>query len=153
MALGSYPRKDTAMFRNLNPRVLNPGARPIGTGSIRKNITILPETIKKAKEIGGGNMSAGIDKSVNAAIAISSFKEALKKEPTEHLKSINFAIASFPKMPHQILGGNRIDQAAIDADLCRWLIQRELDSRKGGELPYSLPELYLALSIPKEFLR
>jgi len=138
---------------NLNPKILNPNARDIGIGTVRSNFTIKPETKIMAKQIGNGNMSAGVDKAVEAAGAVDRFKAALPSVGTETLRSIEFAVKHLPKMPHQILGSDRMDQKALDADLMRWLLQRELDSRKDGELPYSWGEMYLAMGIPKEFLK
>jgi hypothetical protein len=138
--------------KNLNPKILNPNARDLGIKTKRYNVTIKPENREMASQIGGGNASAGIDKSIEASQALSRFKQKLRSVDTETLKTLEFAIASLPEMPHQILGSDLVDQKAIDADVLRWTIQRGLDSRKAGELPYTWEEMYLAMKIPKEFL-
>lgn len=137
---------------NLNPKILNPNARDIGVGTVRTNFTVKPETKIMAKQIGNGNMSAGVDLAVKAAGAVDRFHTLLQTQTTEILKSIDFAVSSLPQMPHHILGSDRVEQKVLDADLMRWTMQRELDRRKAGELPYSWGEMYLALGIPKEFL-
>jgi hypothetical protein len=105
------------------------------------------------RQLRDGNMNEGIDKAVEAASASDRFKQKIATIPVEQLRSVQFAVESLPEMPHQILGSDLIEQKAIDANLIRWLIQRELDTRKAGELPYSYGEMYLAMGIPKEFLR
>ena len=105
-----------------------------------------------ANAIGNGNMSAGVDLAVEAAGAVERFKAELSSIATQTLLSLKFAALSLPKMPHQILGSDRMDQKSLDADLMRWLIQRELDTRKAGELGYSWDAMYLAMAIPEEFL-
>jgi len=84
--------------------------------------------------------------------AIARFKSELSDITTQTLLNLEFAVSSLPKMPHQILGSDRMDQKSIDADLMRWLIQGELYGRKAGNLGYSWDKMYLAMSIPKEFL-
>lgn len=88
-----------------------------------------------------------------ASNSFENFKTKVTLQSTETLKSLEFAVQSLPEMAHQQLGSNRTDQKAIDADALRWLIQRELDARKAGELLYSWGEMYLAMGIPKEFLK
>ena len=106
-----------------------------------------------AQSIGSGSMTAGVELAVEAAGAAERFKIELSNVATPTLLSLEFAASSLFKMPHKILGSDLMWQKALDADLLRWLIQRELDTRKAGELGYSWSEMYLAMSIPKEFLR
>ena len=140
------------MSKNLDPKRLNPSARDIGVNTKRYNITIKPENQQMAKAIGNGNASAGIDKAIEASQAITNFKQSIRSVNTELLKTLDFAVENLKKMPHQILESDRLDQKALDADVLRWTVPRELDSRSAGELPYSWGEMYFAMGIPKEFL-
>lgn len=49
---------------NLDPTRLNPTARPVGTGTVRINVSVLPRSKELAKRIGGGNTSAGFDEAI-----------------------------------------------------------------------------------------
>ncbi len=51
-------------FINLDPSRLNPKARPVGTGTVKKRVSIKPKNVNLAKIIGDGNASAGIDKAI-----------------------------------------------------------------------------------------
>lgn len=82
-----------------------------------------------------------------------SFKTSLEWTAIDQLKSIDFAVKNLSKMIHQQLGSNSALHRSMDADTLRWLIQRELDRRKAGELPYAWSQMYNAMGIPKEFLK
>lgn len=91
---------------------------------------------------------------------VETIKKKIVSTSTEVLFSLKFFVETFPSVGHQTLPYRTMDQSAMDADLLRFLIQRELDDRrkKDGapinsyELPYSWGEMYLSVKIPKEFL-
>ena len=105
-----------------------------------------------AKEIGGGNISAGVDLAIEAAVAVERFNCKIKDVPTEQLRSLKFAVESLPQMPHHVLGTQSTKQKALDASLVRWLIQLELDRRNAGEISHGLNVMYAEMGIPQEFL-
>lgn len=50
---------------NLDPKILNPGARDIGSGgNIKVLVCLLPGSKEAAKLIGNNNVSAGVDKAI-----------------------------------------------------------------------------------------
>ena len=97
-------------------------------------------------------MSELIKPEINSKQVIPDFKKYLKTIEESRLESLEFAIESFPKMPNQVLGSNRMDRKYIDANLVVWLIQQELDRRQADGLPYSHEDLYSALKIPDGFI-
>jgi len=76
--------------------------------------------------------------------------ERIKKAATPLLKSLEFAIELIEYMPHIAAGRRNVAQRQLDASLLRWLIQRELDRRQAGELPYSWQAYSDAIGIPEE---
>ena len=99
------------------------------------------------------NIRVGVDLAVEAAGAVEQFKTELSSIATQTLLTLEFAVSNLPRMPHQILGSDRMDQKSLDADLMRWLVQSELDTRNAGTLEYSWGEMYTAMAIPEEFLK
>jgi hypothetical protein len=79
--------------------------------------------------------------------------QSIKKTDSETLKNELGLIKQYlPFMPHHQLPYSNMRQKSIDCDLLRWYIQRELDSRKAGEIAYSWEEMYFSVGIPKKFL-
>jgi len=77
-------------------------------------------------------------------------KERIQKAATTRLKSLEFAVELIEYMPHIAAGRRNLPQRQLDASLLRWLIQRELDRRHEGELPYSWQQYSDAIGIPEE---
>jgi len=130
-------------YRNLNPKILNPYAREIGINTVRTNLTIKLSSKAMAKIIGKGNMSAGVDMAIEAVGGvIAVFQESLKTIETARLKSLSFAIESLPR---HILGNiDRPGQKAIRlvvAETLFWLIEKELNCRGEGDLPYKISDI------------
>ena len=133
-------------YRNLNPKILNPYAREIGINTVRTNLTIKLSSKAMAKIIGKGNMSAGVDMAIEAVGGvIAVFQESLKTIETARLKSLSFAIESLPLMLRHILGNiDRPGQKAIDIELAETLfslIEKELNCRGEGDLPYKISDI------------
>lgn len=60
-------KSEKSSLTNLDPTVLNPSARPVGSGGMRTNVTILDTTREIASQLGNGNRSEGIDFAVGIA--------------------------------------------------------------------------------------
>jgi hypothetical protein len=87
-----------------------------------------------------------------ASHSYENLKTQLQLVLVDDLKSLDFALMSLPRMIHQKLNSDSMQHKSMDADTLRWLIQRELDKRQAGELPYTWTQMYKAMGIPKEFL-
>ena len=111
----------------------------------------LTEMAEKAGTSKSAVIEAAINERSSPMSAVLEFKNFLKEVETETLKTLDFIVQKFPISPTPADCKTK-EQESIEVDTMRWLVQRELDSRKAGELPYSWGEMYLALNIPKEFL-